>query len=88
MLQEDIASILSLVESSGYQGGVPVVAVHNCSNCSENAVDFINPCVVWSVAHPEDCCMLSILPRRAFLCQQFWHGVIPTSYFRFFTRVH
>ena len=42
-----------------------------------------NPYTAWLLGVAEDCCMLSLLLAVASCIYSFWHGVIPTSYFRF-----
>ena len=40
---------------------------------------------LWFLGVAEDCCMLSILLAVPSCFNSFWHGVIPTSYFDFYT---
>ena len=39
---------------------------------------------LWFLGVAEDCCMLSILLAVPSCFNSFWHGVIPTSYFKDF----
>ena len=40
---------------------------------------------LWFLGVAEDCCMLSILLAVPSCFNSFWHGVIPTSYYDFYT---